>query len=128
MASRLEEFEARDDSPATAGMNDLLATGYMPAFEDLEAGHGRQSNEEEEIVLPAPETVDDPVRLYLNEISRVPLLTAAQEVELAQQMEAGSAEAKRHLIEANLRLVVSVAKRYLQSGLPLLDLIQEGNL
>jgi RNA polymerase primary sigma factor len=72
--------------------------------------------------------LDDPVRAYLNEIGRVPLLTAKDEVELARDMEAGSQDARRRLIEANLRLVVSIARRYMVSGLPLLDLIQEGNL
>jgi RNA polymerase primary sigma factor len=72
--------------------------------------------------------LDDPVRAYLNEIGKVRLLTAAEEVELAIQIEDGSMAARRHLIEANLRLVVSVARRYSSSGLPLLDLIQEGNI
>jgi RNA polymerase primary sigma factor len=72
--------------------------------------------------------LDDPVRAYLNEIGRVRLLTKAQEVELAQQIEAGSEAARQHLIEANLRLVVSIARKYMVRGLPLLDLIQEGNL
>jgi RNA polymerase primary sigma factor len=72
--------------------------------------------------------LDDPVRAYLNEIGKVRLLTAAEEVELAIQIEAGSQAARRHLIEANLRLVVSVARRYSSSGLPLLDLVQEGNI
>jgi RNA polymerase primary sigma factor len=72
--------------------------------------------------------LDDPVRAYLNEIGRVSLLTAREEVELAKEMEAGSDRARQHLIEANLRLVVSIARKYLMGGLPLLDLIQEGNL
>ncbi len=72
--------------------------------------------------------LDDPVRAYLNEIGRVSLLTKRQEVELAQQIEAGSEAARQHLIEANLRLVVSIARKYMVRGLPLLDLIQEGNL
>jgi len=72
--------------------------------------------------------LDDPVRMYLKEIGRVNLLTAKQEVELAKEMEAGSEEARHHLTEANLRLVVSVAKKYLNRGLSFLDLIQEGNL
>ncbi len=71
---------------------------------------------------------EDPVRTYLKEIGRVSLLTAAQEVELAREMEAGSLEAKQHLTEANLRLVVSIAKKYAGRGLSFLDLIQEGNL
>jgi RNA polymerase primary sigma factor len=72
--------------------------------------------------------LDDPVRLYLKEIGRVRLLTAKEEVELAKQIEAGSIEARHHLTEANLRLVVSVAKKYLNRGMAFLDLIQEGNL
>jgi RNA polymerase primary sigma factor len=72
--------------------------------------------------------VDDAVRLYLRKIGEVQLLTAAQEVELARAIEEGSEQARRHMIEANLRLVVSIAKRYVNRGMPLLDLIQEGNL
>jgi RNA polymerase primary sigma factor len=70
---------------------------------------------------------EDPVRLYLREIGTVPLLTAAQEVALAQRMERGDRAAKRKIVEANLRLVVSIAKRYQGHGMELLDLIQEGN-
>ncbi|HEX2916462.1 MAG TPA: RNA polymerase sigma factor RpoD [Chloroflexia bacterium] len=73
-------------------------------------------------------SIDDPVRMYLREIGRVPLLSAAQEVSLAQRMEMGDEEARRHLTEANLRLVVSVAKKYIGRGMSLLDLIQEGNI
>src|SRR4029077_8260910 len=69
-----------------------------------------------------------PVRMRLKEIGRGTFLTAKQEVELAKAMEAGSEEARHHLTEANLRLVVSVAKKYLNRGLSFLDLIQEGNL
>ena len=72
-------------------------------------------------------TSEDPVRLYLREIGTVPLLTAAQEVALAQRMERGDPAAKRELVEANLRLVVSIARRYQGRGMDLLDLIQEGN-
>ena len=71
---------------------------------------------------------DDPVRMYLKEIGKVRLLTAEEEVALAQRIEAGDEEAKKRLTEANLRLVVSIAKRYVGRGMPLLDLIQEGNL
>jgi len=71
---------------------------------------------------------DDPVRTYFKEIGRVRLLTAAEEVELAKQIEAGSREARARMTEANLRLVVSIAKKYLGRGLSFLDLIQEGNL
>ncbi|WRP15805.1 RNA polymerase sigma factor RpoD [Geochorda subterranea] len=72
--------------------------------------------------------LDDPVRMYLKEIGRVPLLTAEEEVELAKRIEQGDEEAKRRLAEANLRLVVSIAKRYVGRGMLFLDLIQEGNL
>ncbi|MBQ3610662.1 MAG: RNA polymerase sigma factor RpoD [Firmicutes bacterium] len=72
--------------------------------------------------------VDDPVRMYLKEIGKVPLLTAAEEIELAKRMEAGDEYAKQKLCEANLRLVVSIAKKYVGRGMLFLDLIQEGNL
>lgn len=72
--------------------------------------------------------IDDPVRMYLKEIGKVPLLTALEEVELAKKMEDGDEEAKKQLAEANLRLVVSIAKRYVGRGMLFLDLIQEGNL
>ena len=86
--------------------------------------------EEIEIDLSVPEgiSLDDPVRMYLKEIGHVPLLTAEEEVELAQRMEAGDEEARHRLEEANLRLVVSIAKRYVGRGMLFLDLIQEGNL
>ena len=72
--------------------------------------------------------IDDPVRMYLKEIGKVPLLSAEREIELAQRMEEGDEEAKKELAEANLRLVVSIAKRYVGRGMLFLDLIQEGNL
>ena len=72
--------------------------------------------------------INDPVRLYLKEIGKVPLLTAEEELDLAMRMEAGDVEAKKKLAEANLRLVVSIAKRYVGRGMSLLDLSQEGNL
>ncbi|MGI6120363.1 MAG: RNA polymerase sigma factor RpoD [Desulfosporosinus sp.] len=86
--------------------------------------------EETEVDLSVPEGVgiDDPVRMYLKEIGRVPLLSAEEEIELAKRMESGDEEAKRRLAEANLRLVVSIAKRYVGRGMLFLDLIQEGNL
>ncbi len=83
-----------------------------------------------EVDLSVPEGIgiDDPVRMYLKEIGRVPLLSAEEEVELAKRMEMGDEIAKRRLAEANLRLVVSIAKRYVGRGMLFLDLIQEGNL
>ncbi len=72
--------------------------------------------------------LDDPVRIYLKEIGRVPLLSATQEVELAKRVEHGDEEAKQNLIDANLRLVVSIARHYIGRGMLLLDLVQEGNL
>src|SRR5690606_21880003 len=84
----------------------------------------------ESVDLSVPDTVglDDPVRMYLKEIGRVPLLTAEEEIELAKRIEQGDEEAKRRLAEANLRLVVSIAKRYVGRGMLFLDLIQEGNM
>ena len=81
-----------------------------------------------EATLPKGIAVDDPVRMYLKEIGKVPLLSADEEILLAQKMEAGDEEAKKKLCEANLRLVVSIAKRYVGRGMLFLDLIQEGNL
>ena len=87
------------------------------------------SNEELESVLSADGiSIDDPVKVYLKEIGRVPLLTAEQETELAIRMSEGDVAAKKRLSEANLRLVVSIAKRYVGRGMQFLDLIQEGNL
>lgn len=87
-------------------------------------------NEETEVDLTVPEgiAIDDPVRMYLKEIGKVPLLTSEEEVSLAKRIEAGDEYAKKLLAEANLRLVVSIAKRYVGRGMLFLDLIQEGNL
>ena len=84
----------------------------------------------EKIDLSVPDgvSIEDPVRMYLKEIGKVPLLTAEEEIELAKRMEAGDEKAKQKLAEANLRLVVSIAKRYVGRGMLFLDLIQEGNL
>ena len=86
--------------------------------------------EVEKIDLSVPDGVstEDPVRMYLKEIGKVPLLNADEEIELAKRMELGDQEAKKRLAEANLRLVVSIAKRYVGRGMLFLDLIQEGNL
>jgi len=101
---------------------------------DLDSIDRRQERTARETEAPGAtrasrdESIEDTTRLYLNEINRVPLLTAAQEISLAKRVEAGDAAARRHLVDANLRLVVNVAKRYAAGGLPLMDLIQEGNL
>ena len=94
----------------------------LPVLDDAQIGRLENELSSEGVAL------DDPVKTYLKEIGRVPLLTAGQEMALAKAARAGDAEARRALSEANLRLVVSVAKRYAGRGLPFLDLIQEGNL
>ena len=102
----------------------------MDMDDDDQPVDGIDDEEEVEIDLSLPKgiNVDDPVRMYLKEIGKVPLLTAEQEIELAKRMEEGDEEAKKQLCEANLRLVVSIAKRYVGRGMLFLDLIQEGNL
>jgi len=97
---------------------------------DIEAEMEDIQLTEEDLELTIPEgiSIDDPVRMYLKEIGKVPLLSADDEIELAKRMEKGDNEAKRRLAEANLRLVVSIAKRYVGRGMLFLDLIQEGNL
>ncbi len=103
-----------DDEPA-----DLL----LDAEDDVDV-------DVEHIDLSVPDgvSIEDPVRMYLKEIGKVPLLSAEEEIELAKRMEEGDEEAKKKLAEANLRLVVSIAKRYVGRGMLFLDLIQEGNL
>jgi RNA polymerase primary sigma factor len=105
---------------------DVIPEGPEPA------PSGRDVSLEEEatvgIAVPEGIDIDDPVRMYLKEIGRIPLLTSSEEVELAKGMESGDEESKRRLVEANLRLVVSIAKRYVGRGMLFLDLIQEGNL
>ena len=92
----------------------------------------KRADDEEESEAPLEPlegvSIDDPVRMYLKEIGKVPLLNSADEIKLAKRMERGDEEAKRRLIEANLRLVVSIAKKYVGRGMLFLDLIQEGNL
>ena len=94
----------------------------LPALDETQIGRLEHELSAEGVAL------DDPVKTYLKEIGQVPLLTAEQETELARAAQAGDEDARRRLSEANLRLVVSVAKRYAGRGLPFLDLIQEGNL
>ena len=94
----------------------------LPPLDEAQIGRLEHELSAEGVAL------DDPVKTYLKEIGRVPLLSADEEAELARAAQAGDEEARRRLSEANLRLVVSVAKRYAGRGLPFLDLIQEGNL
>lgn len=89
---------------------------------------GKEDGPELDLSVPEGIAIDDPVRMYLKEIGRVALLTADEEIQLAKQMENGDLEAQKRLAEANLRLVVSIAKRYVGRGMLFLDLIQEGNL
>jgi RNA polymerase primary sigma factor len=94
---------------------------------DGERDFENDAEEDDDSAIEVATSLDDPVRMYLTEIGRVHLLTAQQEVDLAQRIELGDMDAKNALIEANLRLVVSIAKKYVGRGMSLLDLIQEGN-
>ena len=102
----------------------------MSNDDDMEDADPEDEIAVEHIDLSVPEGigVDDPVRMYLKEIGKVPLLSPDEEIELAKKIELGDEEAKKKLAESNLRLVVSIAKRYAGRGMQLLDLIQEGNL
>ena len=95
---------------------------------DVEDEPTEEELENIEMAVPDGVSIEDPVRMYLKEIGKVSLLTADEEIELAKRMEEGDVEAKKKLAEANLRLVVSIAKRYVGRGMLFLDLIQEGNL
>lgn len=123
-----EEIEIEPDQ--IEKVYETLESMGIDVVGDIEAELEALPETEEEIDLSVPEgiSVDDPVRMYLKEIGKVPLLTAEEEIELAKQMEEGSVHAKKRLAEANLRLVVSIAKRYVGRGMLFLDLIQEGNL
>ncbi len=112
--------------------NGINVTGYLdtPEFEQIESEVEQYESAEdmEKMLVQEGLAIDDPVRMYLKEIGKVPLLTPEREQELAQRMAEGDQEAKQQLVEANLRLVVSIAKRYVGRGMFFLDLIQEGNL
>ncbi|NLL96586.1 MAG: RNA polymerase sigma factor RpoD [Clostridiaceae bacterium] len=109
---------------------EIVADNIEEEFEDIPFIETEEEEEEEEVDITIPEgiSIDDPVRMYLKEIGKVPLLSSDDEIELAKRMELGDEEAKKRLAEANLRLVVSIAKRYVGRGMLFLDLIQEGNL
>lgn len=110
----------------------IEVTDYInsPDLEEIENEVERYESAEDMEKMLAQEglAIDDPVRMYLKEIGKVPLLSAAEEIEIAKRMADGDQDAKKQLAEANLRLVVSVAKRYVGRGMLFLDLIQEGNL
>ena len=108
----------------------LRTTGDDEEPDPEEAVLDEEDIDVEKIDLSVPDgiSIEDPVRMYLKEIGKVPLLSADEEIELAKRMELGDEEAKKKLAEANLRLVVSIAKRYVGRGMLFLDLIQEGNL
>ena len=112
--------------------NHLTEPSLHSYFEDEDlctsAGEEEEYNEEVEEEVTDEDSVDNAIRQYLSEIGRYPLLTAEQEMKIAQRVAVGDMEAQRQLVEANLRLVVSIAKRYNNQGIFLLDLVQEGNL
>lgn len=113
----------------SSDITELIEIPEIPDSDDaFEPPLEEVSEVEVDLSIPEGIGIDDPVRMYLKEIGRVPLLTADEEVNLAKKMEHGDEEAKRRLAEANLRLVVSIAKRYVGRGMLFLDLIQEGNL
>lgn len=113
---------------------DVLRTGEDESLEidpDLfldEDGDGEDEGEELDLSVPEGVSVEDPVRMYLKEIGKIPLLSTEAEIELAKRIELGDEQAKQKLAESNLRLVVSIAKRFAGRGMQFLDLIQEGNL
>ena len=109
----------KDDADDDALILELEESGEVPDEDEIE---------NIDLSVPDGVSIDDPVRMYLKEIGKVPLLSADEEVELAKRMENGDIEAKKKLAEANLRLVVSIAKRYVGRGMLFLDLIREGNL
>ena len=121
-----DEIDDMYDAFSKKGIEIVDDSGQNDPDDDLPD----KDDEEVEIDLSVPEgvSIDDPVRMYLKEIGRVPLLTAEEEVRLAKLMDEGNEEAAKRLAEANLRLVVSIAKRYVGRGMLFLDLIQEGNL
>ena len=124
----LEHFpEAEQNIEVIDRVYSVLLEQGIDVVEDAKEAEQKGKEEEEETKAEGV-AIDDPVRMYLKEIGKVSLLSPELEIELAQRMEKGDEEAKRRLIEANLRLVVSIAKKYVGRGVLFLDLIQEGNL
>ena len=131
MELNAEQFEKILDFLETSNIDVLRITDNDDDTVDDEIMLDEEEEVEvEKIDLSVPDgvSIEDPVRMYLKEIGKVPLLSAEEEIELAKRMELGDQEAKKRLAEANLRLVVSIAKRYVGRGMLFLDLIQEGNL
>lgn len=133
VADKLEELELdanqMDKIYEIIEKQGVEIVGSMESEEPVVDEADEISEEElEDMSVPDGISVDDPVRMYLKEIGKVSLLTGEEEAELAKKMMEGDADAKRRLAEANLRLVVSIAKRYVGRGMLFLDLIQEGNL
>ena len=131
----VEQMEMVLDFLEASGVDVLRISGndeelILDDDADIEKMDDEEEIELDKIDLSVPEgvSIEDPVRMYLKEIGKVSLLTADEEIELAKRMEQGDEEAKKRLAEANLRLVVSIAKRYVGRGMLFLDLIQEGNL
>jgi len=124
----LEDIEL--DSEDIAEIYDVFDELDIDIIDNEKEEDDDEEEEDSELDLSIPQGVgiDDPVRMYLKEIGKVDLLTAEEEVSLAKRMEKGDMEAKRQLVEANLRLVVSIAKKYVGRGMLFLDLIQEGNM
>ena len=129
-----ELFNVQIDKDQVEALYDLLVSSGIELIDDKidDDGTGlalqKGDSDKKDAELQKVSSVDDPVRMYLKEIGKVPLLTADEEIELAKRMEKGDLSAKDQLCEANLRLVVSIAKRYVGRGMLFLDLIQEGNL
>jgi RNA polymerase primary sigma factor len=124
-----DEIEEIYELLTQKGIEIVGGTDEDDTGDSLEVVEGLKEDEGElDLSVPEGIALDDPVRMYLKEIGRVPLLTPEEELELAQKAKEGDEAAKRKLAEANLRLVVSIAKRYVGRGMLFLDLIQEGNL
>ena len=124
-----EEIDDFYDKLANQGIDVVDELSNVEGKEDVPAPVDKEELDEAlDLTVLEGVSVNDPVRMYLKEIGKVPLLTSEEEVHLAKAMEKGDEEAKRKLVEANLRLVVSIAKKYVGRGMQFLDLIQEGNL
>ncbi len=125
-----EQMDEILDALEKSGIDVLRITDDddIPDEELLLSDEDEVDMENLDLSIPDGISIEDPVRMYLKEIGKVPLLSAEEEIELAKKMENGDQEAKKRLAEANLRLVVSIAKRYVGRGMLFLDLIQEGNL